>query len=123
MPFKYRYIGEHAVGLNHIYEYHRKTTGDVVLVRQMSEVPLVISIRVIRQFYQFHRITGSLLSGEIVYLKDVHLEDGCKGSVVKREVHDRLIELDRISKLRKVRLVDDSAFEVKGNRWVVKPRR
>ncbi len=123
VPFKYRYINEYVVGLDHIYEYHRKTTGDVVLVRPVSEVPFVISIRVIRQFYQYNRITGSLLSGEIVFLKDVHLDEGCKAYVLKREVHDHLIQSNRVSKLRKVRVVDENAFEVKGNRWVVKPRR
>ena len=122
VPFKYKYIAEHAVGLYHIYEYHRKTTGDIVLVRQVSQVPMIISLRCIRQFHQHTRIVGTLMSGDIVYLKDVHVDDGCKAGVVRKEVHARLIELDKISKLRKVKLIDESAFEIKGNKWIVKPR-
>ena len=117
VPYKYSKEDECIIDGVPIWRYRRNSTGDVVVIREIPTAPIVVQLSVVNG-----QILGYLLSGRLVFVHDIDETATVRACDLKPLVEHALIDFDIASQFRKVKLIDGSAFELKGRRIVYRTR-
>jgi hypothetical protein len=118
VPYKYTFERQATVNDTLIWVYRRRSTTDVVLLRDVPTTPIVVTITVTDN----GQILGHMISGRLVFVHTINEAAIIRAAHIRPLVDEALVGANMKSRFQSIKLIDDLAFELKGNRIIAVQR-